>query len=154
MELKEVLIVETHSKCHCSCSSETETCIISDAGRQFKLHTKNNENTRFVIESRQTTFYTHVWRYMYILIFNAKKTFKKMTKLFFYFLCVESQYILSRLHDVWFRCVRSFGVDLVEWSLVWSGAFVKAVPKLELVVAWRDYRSLCMIRYGAWLSCW
>ena len=32
---------------------------------------------------------------------------------------------------------------------MWWGAFVKAFPKLELVVAWSDYRSLCMVRYGA-----
>ena len=34
---------------------------------------------------------------------------------------------------------------------MWSGAFVKAFPKLELVVAWIDYRSLCMMRYDALL---
>jgi hypothetical protein len=34
---------------------------------------------------------------------------------------------------------------------VWSGLFVKAFPKVELVVAWNDYRLLCMVRYGALL---
>ena len=34
---------------------------------------------------------------------------------------------------------------------MWSGlpVFVKAFLKLELVVAWNDYRSVCMVRYGA-----
>jgi hypothetical protein len=32
---------------------------------------------------------------------------------------------------------------------VWSGLFAKAFPKLELVVSWSDYRSLCMVRHGA-----
>ena len=32
---------------------------------------------------------------------------------------------------------------------MWSGLFVKAFPKLELVDAWSNYRSLCMVRYGA-----
>ena len=34
---------------------------------------------------------------------------------------------------------------------MWSGLFVKAFSKVELVVAWNDYRSLCMVRYGALL---
>jgi hypothetical protein len=32
---------------------------------------------------------------------------------------------------------------------VWTGLFVKAFPKLELVDAWSNCRSLCMVRYGA-----
>ena len=45
-------------KCHCACSSEIGTCIINATGRQI-AH-KNNENTRFLVEARQTWFYAHV----------------------------------------------------------------------------------------------
>jgi len=30
-------------KCHCACSSEIGTCIINDAWRQIKLHTKKKQ---------------------------------------------------------------------------------------------------------------
>jgi hypothetical protein len=54
------------------CSSEFGTCIITDAGRQKK--TKNsNENTCFLVESRQITFYTLVLK-VYIN-FQRKKNF-------------------------------------------------------------------------------
>ena len=45
-----------------------------------KLHTKNNENTRFfLVQSLQTMFYTHVLKvYIY---FQHKKTFNKITKI-------------------------------------------------------------------------
>jgi hypothetical protein len=38
------------------CRSEIGTCIINDAA----AHTQNNETTRFLVESHQTTLYTHV----------------------------------------------------------------------------------------------
>jgi len=34
---------------------------------------------------------------------------------------------LSQIHNA---RVRSCGMDLIEWSLVWSGLFVKSFPKL------------------------
>jgi hypothetical protein len=43
-------------KCHCACTSEIGTCI-NNVGRRCVQ--KNNENTRFVVESCQTTFYMH-----------------------------------------------------------------------------------------------
>ena len=43
-----------------------------------KLHTKNNENTRFLFESRQTTFYIHNLK-VYIN-FQRKKNFLKNHK--------------------------------------------------------------------------
>jgi hypothetical protein len=56
MELKEALKLH---QCHCACSSENGTCIINDACRQAPH--KNKENARFLVESRQTTFYTHLY---------------------------------------------------------------------------------------------
>jgi hypothetical protein len=41
------------------------------------VHSKNNENTRFSAESRQTTFHTHVLT-RYLLTLNAKYTFKSI----------------------------------------------------------------------------
>jgi hypothetical protein len=54
-----------------SCSS----VIVHDAGRQA-AH-KINENTGFLVASRQTTFYIHVFKD--ILTFNAKKKIPKAT---------------------------------------------------------------------------
>ena len=45
-------------KCHCANSSEIGTSIINDVGRQA-AQKKTNENTRFLVKSHQTTFYTH-----------------------------------------------------------------------------------------------
>ena len=67
------LILKCEHQCHCTCNSEIGTCIINDAGRQ--MHTKNNENTRFLVESRQTMFYTRVLKV--ILTLNAKKKLSK-----------------------------------------------------------------------------
>jgi len=66
-------------KCHCACTSETGTCIINDAGRQAE-HKKQRKYTFFLVESRQTTFYTHVMK-VYINFQCKKKTFKKIIKL-------------------------------------------------------------------------
>ena len=45
-----------------------------------KLHIKNNENTCFLVESRQVRFYTHALK-VYINFSMQKKLSKKMTKL-------------------------------------------------------------------------
>ena len=39
------------------------------------LHTKNNENTRFLVESPQTTFYTHILK-VYINFQRKNKNFQ------------------------------------------------------------------------------
>jgi len=41
-----------------------------------KLHTKNSENTRFLVQSRQTTFYTHVLKEYINFQRNKKKNFQ------------------------------------------------------------------------------
>ena len=66
-------------KCHCACSLEIGTCIINAAGRQA-AHKKPNKNTRFLVESRQKTFYTHVLK-ANINFQRKEKYFKKITKL-------------------------------------------------------------------------
>ena len=75
MELKEPQEFKLMLRCHCACGSEIGTCIINDAER-LACTQKNNENTFctcFLVESRQTTFYTHVLK-VYIH-FQLKKTF-------------------------------------------------------------------------------
>ena len=67
-------------KCHCACSLEIGTCIINAAGRQA-AHKKPNKNTRFLVESRQKTFYTHVLKVYINSQRKKKKIFKKITKL-------------------------------------------------------------------------
>ena len=45
-----------------------------------KLHTKNNKNTCYLVESRQTTFYTHVLK-VFVNFQPLKKLRKKITKI-------------------------------------------------------------------------
>ena len=45
-----------------------------------KLHTKNNENTRFLVKSHQAKFYSYVLK-VYINFQCKKKKLKKITKL-------------------------------------------------------------------------
>ena len=85
MKLKEALRVQTHAemaeklrhKCKhqwvCACSSDIGTCIINDAGR--RVAHQNNENTRFLVESPQTTIYTHVLK-VYINFQYKNKNFQ------------------------------------------------------------------------------
>ena len=44
-----------------------------------KLHTKNNKNTCYLVESRQTTFYTHVLK-VFVNFQSLKKLRKKSPK--------------------------------------------------------------------------
>jgi hypothetical protein len=84
-------------KCHCACNSVIGTCIIDDAGRPA-AHKKNNENTRFKVESRQTTFYAHVLKvHLYLLTFTAKKKLSKkkyyQTTLFLKIIQLKFKYV-------------------------------------------------------------
>jgi len=74
-------MLQCKHRCHCAYSAEIGTCIINDAGRQAAQNNKtNNENTSFLVESRHTTFYTHVLK-VNINIQHNKKAFNKITKL-------------------------------------------------------------------------
>ena len=77
MELKEALRHKCKHQCHCACSSEIGTFIINDAGRQA-AH-KKQPKYMFWSNLAKRRFILMFWRY--ILTFNAKKTFKRFTKL-------------------------------------------------------------------------
>jgi hypothetical protein len=74
------LILKCKHQCHCACSSEIGSCIINNAGRQAAHTKKPNENTHFLVESRQTMFYTHILK-AYINFQRKKKLSKKWPNL-------------------------------------------------------------------------
>ena len=74
-------MLQCKHRCHCSYSAEIGTCIINDAGRQAAQKNKtNNENTSFLVESRHTTFYTHVLKVNINIQHNKKLAIKLQTQ--------------------------------------------------------------------------
>ena len=106
MELTEALRHKCKHQCHCACSSEIGTFIINDAGRQA-THKKTTK-IHVLVESRQTTFYTHVLK-VYIN-FQRKKNFQKIYQTYtrYPFKSKDRQYNDQK------KKRKSFGLDYTE----------------------------------------